>query len=173
MDEAASPFAVGIKHLLAEKGWSQGMLARRIGRSQSYISHIIRGDREGRRTTLEQIAEAFGSTYEEMLALGRRLLAGEGPAVLIPASDGACICVPIRRAHRPLDTSSPEPWVAEALGQAWAVLESGTKTAEALLLNIQEFYEKVSPPAQGKRRKRLPAGVETEEGARRRVANGG
>lgn len=49
----------------------------------------------------------------------------------------------VRRARRPMDLTQPEGEIARLVGMAWSVLESGTTTAEALRLNIVEFYDKL------------------------------
>ena len=55
---------------------------------------------------------------------------------------------PFVRHHSPADKRPPDPMVVVPLSMAWSVLESQTTTAQALRLNIEEFYDKVhgAPP---------------------------
>ncbi len=176
LEDARTAFGRAVEYHLSQRGrGAETSLAIDLGISQGHLNKIKKGVKGASLELGLSVARALGTSIEEMLSLGHGLLSGDPQAAILPpASDSVLIPFPIRRAHRPLDTSDPEPWIADALGQAWAVLESGTKTADALLLNIQEFYEKVSPP-QGRRPKTrgaMAAGVGTREGAHRRVVNG-
>ncbi len=69
-----------------------------------------------------------------------------------PSQPNALAALPsVRRAHRPLDLTPPSAEVAGTVGMAWSILESGTSTAQALELNVNEFYEKVFGGKAGKK----------------------
>lgn len=72
------------------------------------------------------------------------LLTGKEPEAR--ADVQAVVECPVVRHHDPGDKRLPEASAVVPLSMAWSVIESETTTAQALLLNIQEFYEKVYGP---------------------------
>jgi phage repressor protein C with HTH and peptisase S24 domain len=71
-------FRKALKSLLDQKGrGSQTEIAIDAGISQSYLNQIKAGTRIGSVKTLHAIAGALGTTYEEMLKLGRSIALAE------------------------------------------------------------------------------------------------
>jgi len=64
-------------HVLKLGRGGQAGIADKAKISRSQINDILAGRNDGTDETREKIAAAIGMTYEDMLALGRRLLAGE------------------------------------------------------------------------------------------------
>ncbi|MCP3891778.1 MAG: hypothetical protein GY702_23355 [Desulfobulbaceae bacterium] len=82
MDQSASnQFRTALIHLLKEGGrGAQARLAENQGIDRGYLSAIVRGKKPGSEQIRKKIASHFGLVYEEMLALGRRIMNGqEGP----------------------------------------------------------------------------------------------
>jgi len=67
-------------HLRKQVGMSQSKLAEKTGLSQSFLSAMECGTRAGQEDSRREVARALSWTYEAMLELGRRLIAGEDPA---------------------------------------------------------------------------------------------
>lgn len=114
-----------------------------LGMSASAISdllavaagkHLPKGPKNLPYRQLVDFATSRGVSLDWLIT-GGETGAGAGNVFRMPV---------VRRISRPMDFTEPAADVAEALGMAWDVLESGTKTAEALRLNIEEFHEKIT-----------------------------
>lgn len=111
--DAAMLFRTALARLVKEKGHGyQGVLSAKAGFKQAYVSNIMRGHTAGSDEARTRIAEAMGLQYEEMLALGRRLL---GDA---ERQGGAILC---GDAKPPLDYAPILTW-AQAKEMAMGVL---------------------------------------------------
>lgn len=62
-----------IKELLAEKNISQKQLSELTGITESAISHYVKGDRVPRGMNLIKIADALGTTADDLLSGDREL----------------------------------------------------------------------------------------------------
>lgn len=135
-----------LEHLRKRSGLNKGAFSDEVGVKQIFSRYADPkpGSRERKvkapsTDTLLRISERFNVSIDWLL-FGR-----EPEAIEVVHID-----CPVSRAHNPLDRRPPDPRVITTLGMAWSVLESATSTAEALKLNVHEFYEKVfTPPAQG------------------------
>lgn len=68
-------FRAALEHILKQGGrGAQAKLARDAEMSSSYLNDIVRGRTYGSEETRRRIAQALGMDYEELLALGRRIL---------------------------------------------------------------------------------------------------
>ena len=75
-----TPFQAALLYFLNKKGWgARSYVARKIGKSQQFVSLIADGKSDGKEDTRRDIAEACGYTYEDFLALGRCLLESKSP----------------------------------------------------------------------------------------------
>jgi transcriptional regulator with XRE-family HTH domain len=76
MDQViAKQFGKALVFLLEKEGWgAQARLAREKDIDRGYLNAIIQGRKTGSEHVRGQIADYFHMPYEEMLALGRRLL---------------------------------------------------------------------------------------------------
>ncbi|MBX6385293.1 MAG: helix-turn-helix transcriptional regulator [Microbispora sp.] len=57
-----------LRRLREERDWSLEQLARRIGRTRSYLCRLENGQRTPSRRTVYQLAQALGVPYEDLLA---------------------------------------------------------------------------------------------------------
>ncbi len=65
--------------MVSEEGYAQNILAIESGKSEAYISQILNKKRNAPFKTQVILAKVCGYTYEDFLALGRRLLEGVSP----------------------------------------------------------------------------------------------
>ncbi len=73
--ETKTPFGEALKHYRkAEKNLTQPKLAKKLGVSQSMISDIEKGKKDGSAELREKIAEYFKIPYSDFLELGREKL---------------------------------------------------------------------------------------------------
>jgi transcriptional regulator with XRE-family HTH domain len=79
MDQSATnQFRAALTYLLDQEGrGAQARLADLLGIDRGYLSAIIRGRKPGSEAKRTQIAAHFGMVYEDMLALGRRIINGD------------------------------------------------------------------------------------------------
>mgnify|MGYP003601852855 CR=1 FL=1 len=86
-NDIPTQFRTALNHLLQQEGrGAQVRLARVENIDRGYLNAIIKGRKPGAEAIRSRIAAHFGMTYEEMLLLGRRLLAGDTEAA--PESGG-------------------------------------------------------------------------------------
>jgi len=77
----SNQFRAALAHLLVREGrGAQSRLASQQGIDRGYLNAIIKGRKSGSEAIREKITEYFRMEYEEMLALGRRLLDGQNGA---------------------------------------------------------------------------------------------
>lgn len=68
-------FEAALKHVLKEQGWgSKTALAKRVGISPQYMSQLANGERKGDEELRHSIARELGFSYEDFLAIGRKIL---------------------------------------------------------------------------------------------------
>lgn len=75
VDPQTDPFLAGLRHLAARSDRNQKWLAQKIGKQQSTVSDIMRGITRPLRT-MEAMARAYDSTYEEVIRIGSQILRG-------------------------------------------------------------------------------------------------
>lgn len=78
----SNQFRAALTHLLVREGrGAQSRLASQQGIDRGYLNAIIKGRKSGSEAIREKITEYFRMEYEEMLALGRRLLDGQSGSI--------------------------------------------------------------------------------------------
>ncbi|NCC05252.1 MAG: hypothetical protein EOM37_14740 [Proteobacteria bacterium] len=137
-------FRTALNHLLQLEGrGAQVRLARVENIDRGYLNAIIKGRKPGAEAIRSRIAAHFGMTYEEMLLLGRRLLAGDtGPA---PES-GEAVSRRTKREGKGTGEGCGRQedagfQLAESLRKALDILESKTKFSESLVEVIAVYHE--------------------------------
>lgn len=104
-------FRAATRHLLDVRGrGAQARLAETTGIDKGHLNGIIKGRAPGSEDVRAKIAAALNMQYEELLALGRKLLAGENVGVMageMPALGGH-----IEASSGPAEI---DPEIAEAL----------------------------------------------------------
>jgi phage repressor protein C with HTH and peptisase S24 domain len=72
---AEKPFSLALKYIFDLRGHGeQTRIAKIVGKRQSYISALVRGELKGTESTRREISDAMGFPYEDMLKLGEILL---------------------------------------------------------------------------------------------------
>lgn len=124
-------------------GLSETAFAKKLGLGLTTYRAVKEGGAQGPAlSTILRIAKAKGGDFVSWLLTGKEPEAQAAPKEIVRMD------CPVCRAHNPLDRRPPDPGIITTLGMAWSILESSTTTAEALKLNVVEFYEKVfTPPA--------------------------
>jgi transcriptional regulator with XRE-family HTH domain len=94
-DETPNYFGVALRYIFrSQKRGLQKELAEKLGISNAQIQRIMTGVSTGSVATRNAIGKALGTTHEDMLALGRKLIdRGEDmsrPAPAVPGR-GACL----------------------------------------------------------------------------------
>jgi len=162
-------FSAALRYLLDEKKWgSQTSLAHEVGKSQSCINKLANGKTSGKVDLLLAIAAAFGTTLEDMLALGRAITAGTAPADL-PAIIGkkqaptpaSASDLEGYREHRDVIRHFTDKQKATKFNQTLVRLETLDpekydrlyRLAQGYLAQAEMKKEDESPPAKDKNRK--------------------
>ena len=137
-------FRIALNHLLQQEGrGAQVRLARVENIDRGYLNAIIKGRKPGAEAIRSRIAAHFGMTYEEMLLLGRRLLAGGTDAG--PESGKT----ESRRTEREGEDTRENHGLqedagvhlADTLRKALDILESGTKLGDSLVEVVAVYHE--------------------------------
>jgi len=75
----SNQFRAALTHLLVREGrGAQSRLASQQGIDRGYLNAIIKGRKSGSEVIRDKITKYFSMEYEEMLALGRKILDGKG-----------------------------------------------------------------------------------------------
>ena len=141
-NDIPTQFRTALNHLLQQEGrGAQVRLARIENIDRGYLNAIIKGRKPGAEAIRSRIAVHFGMTYEEMLLLGRRLLAGDTEAA--PESGGT-----VSRRTEGKGTGEGcgrqedvGVHLADTLRQALDILESEKKFSESLVEVIAVYHE--------------------------------
>ena len=141
-NDIPTQFRTALNHLLQQEGrGAQVRLARVENIDRGYLNAIIKGRKPGAEAIRSRIAAHFGMTYEEMLLLGRRLLAGDTEAA--PESGEA-----VSRRTEGKGTGENHGLqedagvhLADSLRKALDILESKTKFSESLVEVITVYHE--------------------------------
>ena len=146
--EIAKQFGKALVFLLEKEGWgAQARLAREKDIDRGYLNAIIQGRKSGSEHVRGQIADYFHMPYEEMLALGRRLL--EAPDRAGEVWSG------LERRGMPdtLDTSAcpksagggahNSPRISQTIQKAIVILESDTEYRYRLADLIDTFHREL------------------------------
>jgi citrate lyase gamma subunit len=143
-NDIPTQFRTALNHLLQQEGrGAQVRLARVENIDRGYLNAIIKGRKPGAEAIRSRIAAHFGMTYEEMLLLGRRLLAGGTDA-------GTELCEAVSRRTEREGKGTGEGrgrqedagvHLADSLRKALDILESKTKFSESLVEVITVYHE--------------------------------
>ena len=143
-NDIPTQFRTALNHLLKLEGrGAQVRLARVENIDRGYLNAIIKGRKPGAEAIRSRVADHFGMTYEEMLLLGRRLLAGCTEA---GTESGEAV-------SRRTELEGKGTWegrgrqedagvhLADSLRKALDILESKTKLSESLVEVIAVYHE--------------------------------
>ena len=143
-NDIPTQFRTALNHLLQQEGrGAQVRLARVENIDRGYLNAIIKGRKPGAEAIRSRIASHFGMTYEEMLLLGRRLLAGGTEAA--PEAGEAVSRRTEREGKGTGEGRGRQEDVgvhlADTLRKALDILESETKFSESLVEVIAVYHE--------------------------------
>lgn len=142
----SNQFQAALSHLLAAEGrGAQSRLAGQQHIDRGYLNGIVKGRKPGSEEVRVKIAAHFGMAYEEMLALGRRLLAGEEEEGDVSSSHvpEALSGENAREEDHRLATLERVGSISEVIRKAVTILESDTRYRGILADLIDVFYEAV------------------------------
>jgi len=138
-------FRTALNHLLYQEGrGAQVRLSATQNIDRGYLNAIIKGRKPGAEEIRARIASHFGITYEEMLALGRRLL--EGRINLMP---GHQVPVPIESVGSKAGIGSVQAQketcsdssIADSVKKVLEILESRTGLSDSLSKVIDTYHQ--------------------------------
>lgn len=143
-------FHAALTYLLAKEGrGAQSRLARQQNIDRGYMNAIAKGRKSGAEDVRTKIAAHFDMTYEDMLALGRTILAGgevQQPTVgeetgqkKSTKQENGVVAFP-----EPKKRETPQLSISEKITKVVAILESEGKYREVLSDLIDSFYEAIS-----------------------------
>jgi len=104
-DKTENYFAIALQHILEQRGrGSETVLAIDSGVSQSTINRIKSGRSFGLRSNCVKIADALGTTYDEMWLLGKQLNRGaaaeEHQIVAKGGEEGKNMVIDLNTSHK-------------------------------------------------------------------------
>ena len=143
-NDIPTQFRTALNHLLQQEGrGAQVRLARTENIDRGYLNAIIKGRKPGAEVIRSRIANHFGMTYEEMLLLGRRLLAGGTDA---GTESGGTVSRRVELEGKGIGEShglqeDAGVHLAGTLRKALDILESKTKFSESLVEVIAVYHE--------------------------------
>ena len=148
-------FHAALSYLLTQEGrGAQSRLAGQQNIDRGYLNAIVKGRKPGAEEVRAKIASHFDMTYEDMLALGRRILGGED--IIISAGNrGGVHKPPVRidmaKSERkaidskfPLKSGENQPSISEKIMKVVEILESDTPYSTVLAELVDAFHEAVS-----------------------------
>ena len=161
MDQSASnQFRTALVYLLDREGrGAQTRLADSQDIDRGYMNAIVRGRKPGSEKLRGKIAAHFGMVYEEMLALGRRILNGEDPLPLdgekVEHQKQGQTDTDQKSGLRNLTTRDPKYGegsenIPDRIVSAIDVLGSDTKYADLLAGLIDALHDTVSTKRENK-----------------------
>ena len=143
-NDIPTQFRTALNHLLQQEGrGAQVRLARTENIDRGYLNAIIKGRKPGAEVIRSRIANHFGMTYEEMLLLGRRLLAGGTDA---GTESGGTVSQRTELEGKGIGDSHGRQedagvHLAGTLRKALDILESKTKFSKSLVEVIAVYHE--------------------------------
>lgn len=143
-------FHAALTYLLEKEGrGAQSRLARQQNIDRGYMNAIAKGRKSGAEDVRTKIAAHFDMTYEDMLALGRTILAGgevQQPTIgeetgqkKATKQENGVVAFP-----EPKKRETPQLSISEKITKVVAILESEGKYREVLSDLIDSFYEAIS-----------------------------
>ena len=143
-NDIPTQFRTALNHLLQQEGrGAQVRLARTENIDRGYLNAIIKGRKPGAEAIRSRVADHFGMTYEEMLLLGRRLLAG-GTEAGIELGEAVSRRTELEGKGTGEGRGRQEDagvHLADSLRKALDILESKTKFSESLVEVITVYHE--------------------------------
>ena len=143
-------FRAALNHLLREEGrGAQVRLSTSQDIDRGYLNAIIKGRKPGAEDIRAKIATHFGMTYEEMLALGRRIQEGGAeteervvrevrlPKKSAKREEGVVEDNENEKGNNPLER------IAKRIQQVREILESGTEHSISLSTVIDTYHQAI------------------------------
>ena len=144
-------FRAALNHLLHQEGrGAQVRLSTSQGIDRGYLNAIIKGRKPGAEDIRARIATHFGMTYEEMLALGRRIQEGVAeteervvrevrlPKKSAKREEGVVEDNENEKRNNPLER------ISKRIQQVREILESGTEHSISLSIVIDTYHQAIT-----------------------------
>jgi hypothetical protein len=157
MDQSISnQFHAALSYLLTQEGrGAQSRLAGQQNIDRGYLNAIVKGRKPGSEEVRAKITNHFNMAYEDMLALGRRILGGEEDIIISAGNRGGVHKTPMRTdmaksERRAIDSKSPlksggtQPSISEKIMKVVEILESDTPYSAVLAELVDALHEAVS-----------------------------
>jgi hypothetical protein len=150
----SNQFQAALTHLLRQEGrGAQVRLSVAQNIDRGYLNAIIKGRKPGAEDIRARIATHFGMAYEEMLALGRRILEGkiESESKVIPIEEA--VLLPglfktekhIAGGKDPQEKKDRRLKFSAKILKVLEILESNTEYGESLSVVIDAYHEAIAP----------------------------
>jgi transcriptional regulator with XRE-family HTH domain len=144
----AKQFSRALLFLLEKEGrGAQTRLAREMDIDRGYLNAIIQGRKTGSEQVRGKIADHFHMPYEEMLALGKRLLEGsDQERGRFGQIEGRSDIDPVQGSGEKKEfsvASADSPRISETIRKAIVILESDDETRLKLAGLIDAFYNEL------------------------------
>jgi predicted ribosome quality control (RQC) complex YloA/Tae2 family protein len=148
-------FHAALSYLLAQEGrGAQSRLASQQNIDRGYLNAIVKGRKPGAEEVRAKIASHFDMTYEDMLALGRRILGGEEDVISERVSGRkqktatrSDVALDERRTieyKSPQKSGGTQPSISEKIMKVVEILESATTYSTVLAELVDAFHEAIS-----------------------------
>lgn len=157
MDQSISnQFHAALSYLLTQEGrGAQSRLAGQQNIDRGYLNAIVKCRKPGSEEVRAKITSYFNMAYEDMLALGRRILGGEEDIIISAGNRGGVHKTPMRTdmaksEGRVIDSKSSlksgenQPSISEKIMQVVEILESDTPYSTVLAELVDALHEAVS-----------------------------
>lgn len=145
-------FQAALNHFLQEEGrGAQTRLATAKDIDRGYLNSISKGRQAGSDETRARIADHFGTTFEDMLALGRQILVERGELVpigqnVIGQNIGTTSLPALGSPDKSLKVDAPRigaETIGEAILKTLEVLQEASTHSDTLIGSINVFHEAV------------------------------
>ncbi len=147
----SNQFQAALNHLLRQEGrGAQIRLSVEQDIDRGYLNAIIKGRKPGAEDIRARIATHFGMAYEEMLALGRRILEGKIDSESKVEPEAALLPGLLKVEEHVADGNAPQEMgtrrfrFSEKILKVVAILESNTEYGDSLSVLIDAYHKAIA-----------------------------
>ena len=147
----SNQFQAALNHLLRQEGrGAQIRLSIEQNIDRGYLNAIIKGRKPGAEDIRARIATHFGMAYEEMLALGRRILEGKIDSESMVEPEAALLPGLLKVEEHVADGNAPQEKGARRLKflgkilKVVEILESNSEYGDSLSVLIDAYHKAIA-----------------------------